>query len=113
LDDKTGFYITGSRKSVVNKVLINKGMRSESSYEWCMGVGMTPMQREVFLVVDEWWKEYGYGPSIRDICEVRGKMGLGSTKRIIDRLVRLGVLKRVERMGRTVRPVYINFRTLK
>ncbi len=97
----------------MNKVLINKGMRSESSYEWCMGVGMTPMQREVFLVVDEWWKEYGYGPSIRDICEVRGKMGLGSTKRIIDRLVRLGVLKRVERMGRTVRPVYINFRTLK
>lgn len=97
----------------VNKVLINKGMRSDRSYEWCMGVGMTPMQREVFLVVDEWWKEYGYGPSIRDICEVRGKMGLGSTKKIIDRLVRLGVLKRVERMGRTVRPVYINFRTLK
>lgn len=98
---------------VVDKVLINREMRSGRSYEWCMGVGMTPMQREVFLVVDEWWKEYGYGPSIRDICEVRGKMGLGSTKKIIDRLVRLGVLKRVERMGRTVRPVYINFRTLK
>ncbi len=97
----------------VNKVLINKEMRSGGSYELCMGVGMTPMQREVFLVIDEWWKEYGYGPSIRDICEVRGKMGLGSTKKIIDRLVKLGVVKRVERMGRTVRPVYVNFRNLK
>jgi hypothetical protein len=39
-------------------------------------------------------------------------MGLGNTKEIVDRLVDLGVLKRLKNKGRTVRPVYINFRTL-
>jgi SOS-response transcriptional repressor LexA len=77
-----------------------------------MEVVMTPAQREVFLFIDEYWLQYGFGPSIRDICEFRNKPGLGSTAKIIDRLVRLGVLKRVKGMGRSVRPVYINFRTL-
>jgi DNA-binding GntR family transcriptional regulator len=39
-------------------------------------------------------------------------MGLGNTKELVDRLVKLGVVKRVEGRGRTVRPVYINFRNL-
>ena len=73
---------------------------------------MSPAQREVFLVIDEWWKKYGFSPSLRDIAYVRGKMGLGNTKELVDRLVRLGVVKRVEGRGRTVRPVYINFRNL-
>lgn len=73
---------------------------------------MTPAQREVFLVIDEWWRQKGFGPSIRDICEVRGKGGLGNTSEIIDRLVKLGVLKRVKGSFRSVRPVYINFRDL-
>lgn len=73
---------------------------------------MSPAQREVFLVVDEWWKKYGFSPSLRDIAYVRGKMGLGSTKRIVDRLVELGALKRLEGRGRSLRPVYINFKNL-
>ena len=73
---------------------------------------MSPAQREVFLVVDEWWKKYGFAPTLRDIAYVRGKMGLGSTKRIVDRLVELGVIKKVKGAGRTIRPVYINFRNL-
>ncbi|NBW12979.1 MAG: repressor LexA, partial [Caulobacteraceae bacterium] len=28
---------------------------------------MTPRQKEVFLVIDEWWKKYGYSPSIDEI----------------------------------------------
>ena len=77
-----------------------------------MGVKMTPAQREVFLVVDEWWKMYGFGPSIRDICKLRGKGGMGNTSEIIDRLVKLGVLKKLRGAGRSVRPVYINFRKI-
>jgi SOS-response transcriptional repressor LexA len=73
---------------------------------------VSPAQREVFLIIDEWWKKYGFSPSLRDIAYVRGKMGLGNTKELVDRLVRLGVVKRVEGRGRTVRPVYINFRNL-
>ena len=47
-----------------------------------------------------------------DIAYVRGKMGLGNTKKIVDRLVLLGVIKKIDGLGRTIRPVYINFRNL-
>ena len=96
-------------------LLINRSMtakRSEMSYEECVERDMTPAQREVFLCIDEWWKKYGFGPSIRDICNVRGKAGMGNTAEIIDRLIKIGVLKKVKGAGRSVRPVYINFMTL-
>ena len=97
------------------KLLINREMtakRRDKSYEECMEMGMTPAPREVFLIVDEWWKQKGFGPSIRDICELRGKGGMGNTSEIIGRLVRLGVLKKVKGGVRSVRPVYIQFRYL-
>ena len=73
---------------------------------------MSLAQREVFLVIDEWWKKYGHSPSLRDIAYVRGKMGLGNTQKIVNRLVLLGVIKKIDKLGRTIRPVYINFKTL-
>ena len=103
------------KKSNKERIEINREMvmrRREMTYEECMGVDMTPAQKEVFLVIDEWWRKYGFGPSIRDICNVRGKAGMGNTAEIIDRLVKIGVLKKVKGAGRSVRPVYINFRTL-
>ena len=95
-------------------ILINREMasRSRKTMEECLEMGMTPAQKEVFIVIDEWWKKFGYGPSIRDICTVRQKSGMGNTKDIIDRLVRLVALKRVKGAGRSVRPVYLNFKTL-
>ena len=94
---------------------INREMtpkRRDRTYAECMELAMTPAQKEVFLVVDEWWKQYGFGPSIRDICEIRKKGGMGNTSEIINRLVKLGVLKKVKGSGRSVRPVYIQFRNL-
>ena len=95
-------------------LLINRDMATKSrmTRDECMEMDMTPAQKEVFIVVDEWWKKFGYGPSIRDICTVRQKTGMGNTKEIIDRLVRLGVLKRLKGAGRSVRPVYLNFRNI-
>ena len=96
-------------------LLINRNMtakRRDMTFLECVEKDMTPAQREVFLCIDEWWKKYGFGPSIRDICNVRGKAGMGNTSDIIDRLVKIGVLKKVKGAGRSVRPVYINFRTL-
>lgn len=96
-----------------NRVIVDRKMsRVGGSREGCLEVIVSPAQREVFLVVDEWWKKYGFSPSLRDIAYVRGKMGLGNTKELVDRLVALGVLKRVKGRGRSVRPVYINFRHL-
>jgi SOS-response transcriptional repressor LexA len=73
---------------------------------------VTPVQSEVFLVIDEWWKKYGYAPSYRDIAYVRGKAGIANTKRIIDKLVELGAVKRIEGKFRSVRPVYLNFKNI-
>lgn len=94
-------------------LVINREMarRPRVSREECMEVGMSPAQREVFLIVDEWWKKFGHSPTLRQIAEMRGKSGVGNTKEIVDRLVKLGVLKRLERR-RSIRPVYINFRTI-
>ena len=90
-------------------------MRASSrdmSYEQCMEVSMSPVQKEVFLIVDEWWKKYGFSPSLRDIANQRGKMSMSNTSKIICRLVDIGVIKKLDRRGRTIRPVYIKFRNL-
>jgi SOS-response transcriptional repressor LexA len=97
------------------KILINRDMllgRNPPSQEEVLERIVTPAQREVFLVVDEWWKKYGFAPSYRDIAYVRGKGSLNNTKRIVDRLVDLGALKRLDGKGRTLRPVYLNFKNL-
>jgi len=104
------FTQINSRPKVIHRVMRQK--RSDLTEIKCMEMDMSPAQKEVFLVIDEWWKRYGYSPSIRDIAYVRGKMGLGNTKKIVDRLVLLGVIKKLDGVGRTIRPVYINFRNL-
>ena len=97
------------------EVYINRKMiapRVLPTFEECWVKDMTKVQREVFLIVDEWWKEFGYSPSLRDICYQRGTTSLPNTMKIVNRLCELGVLKKQAGKGRTIRPVYINFRTL-
>ena len=55
-------------------------------FNGCMERIMSPAQKEVFLIVDEWWKKFGFSPTLRDIAYQRGKTGLGNTKDIVDRL---------------------------
>ena len=86
--------------------------RVEKSFEEVREMKMSPAQKEVFIVIDEWWKKFGYSPTIRDIAFVRGKMGLGCTHKIVDRLVKLGAIKKVKGQGRSIRPVYVNFKHL-
>lgn len=85
--------------------------RARISYEECLEKIMSPAQREVFIIVDEWWKKYGFSPTLRNIAYMRGKTGVGNTKEIVDRLVKLGVLKRLKGR-RSIRPVYVNFREI-
>jgi hypothetical protein len=102
-------------KKFAKKILINRAMtskRTDLTEEQVKGLAMSPAQCEVFLIIDEYWKRYGCSPSLRNIAFLRGKMGLGNTKGIVDRLVRIGAVKRLEGKGRTIRPVYINFRNL-
>ena len=100
---------------ITKRLVMRNKMRAsvrDKSYEQCMEVRMSPVQKEVFLIVDEWWKKYGFSPSLRDIANQRGKMSMSNTSKIISRLVDIGVIKKVDRRGRTIRPVYINFRNM-
>ena len=85
--------------------------RARVTYEECLEKIMSPAQREVFIIVDEWWKKFGLSPTVRQIAEIRGKSGLGNTKEIVDRLVRLGALKKIKNR-RSIRPVYVQFRNI-
>lgn len=82
-----------------------------STFEECIGV-MSPVQRDMFILIDEYWKKFQYSPTLRELAYLRGKMGIGNTKRIVDQLVRIGAVKKVGKRGRTIRPIYINFRNL-
>ena len=86
--------------------------RREISYDECKEKSISPVRKHVFIIVDEYWKEFGYRPSLRDIAYQRGKSSLPNTMKIVNRLCELGVLKKQTGRGRTIRPVYINFRTL-
>ena len=61
--------------------------RVEKSFEEVMEMKMSPAQKEVFIVIDEWWKKFGYIPTIRDVVFVWGKRGVGWTHKIVGRVV--------------------------
>ena len=108
-----GIYSVKLKSGVIAKV--NRKMVASSrdlSEEQCRGMEMTSAQSEVFLAVDEFWKRYGYAPSLGDIAFMRGKVSKGNTKRLVDSLVALGVLKYLANKKRSVRPVYLNFRNI-
>ena len=39
---------------------------------------MTPRQKDIYMVIDEWWKRFGFGPSIDDIMRQTGDKGRGN-----------------------------------
>ena len=73
---------------------------------------MTPAQKEIFLVIDEWWKLYGYGPTIDDVMRITGEAGRGNVARKMQALVELGICKGVKGRARSIRPSYIKVRNI-
>ena len=71
---------------------------------------MTPAQKEIFLVIDEFWKKYGFAPSIDDVMYITGEKGRGNVARKMWRLVELGLCKGIKGNFRTIRPTYIKAR---
>jgi len=94
---------------VLNRSMVEK--KKDLTYEQCLEIKMSPAQNEVFLIIDEWWKRFHFSPTLRDITNQRGKNSIANTKKIVDRLCGLGVVKKLEGK-RSIRPVYINFRNL-
>ena len=73
---------------------------------------MTEKQRTVFLVIDEYWKNFGYGPSIDDIMFHTGDKGRGNVHRVVKKLCELGICRRSKNSARSVRPSYLKLRNL-
>lgn len=71
---------------------------------------MTPAQKEIFLVIDEFWKKFGFAPSIDDVMYITGEKGRGNVSRKMWRLVELGLCKGIKGRYRTIRPSYIRAR---
>jgi SOS-response transcriptional repressor LexA len=77
-----------------------------------LGALMTEKQRTVFLVIDEYWKRFGYGPSIDDVMRLTGDRGRGNVHRVMKKLVEMGACKGLPRNARSIRPTYVSFRKL-
>lgn len=73
---------------------------------------MTPAQKEIFMVIDEWWKRYGFGPSIDDVMRITGEKGRGNVSRKMKRLVEMGFCKATPRRARSIRPTYMRVRDI-
>jgi len=84
--------------------------------EWVMGrrkeTEVTPAQKEVFLIIDEFWKRYGFGPSVEDIQRLTGDRSRATVHGKMKRLVRLGMCKHVPRLPRSIRPAYLKIRNI-
>lgn len=83
-------------------------MKREQSLEKIM----TERQRDIYLVIEEWWKKFGFGPSIDDIMNQTGDKSRANVHRMIKRLCESGACKRVPNRDRSVRPSWIRFRDL-
>lgn len=75
------------------------------------GMEMTAAQREVYLVIDEWWKKFGFGPSVDDVMFVLKVKGRGNTARKMRKLVELGYCKGGGK-ARSIRPAYLKTREI-
>lgn len=73
---------------------------------------MTPAQKEIYMVIDEWWKRFGFGPSVDDIMRLTGDKGRGNVARKMKALVKLGVCKGLPGRARSIRPTYIRVHKL-
>jgi SOS-response transcriptional repressor LexA len=73
---------------------------------------MTPAQKEIFLVIDEFWKKYGFAPSVKDVMYITGEKGAGNVSRKMRRLIDLGVCKGIKGKQRTIRPAGLKVRTI-
>lgn len=73
---------------------------------------MTPAQKEIFLIVDEFWRNYGFGPTIDDIMRLTGEKGRGNVSRKMGILIDIGVCKGIKGRARSIRPVGLRVRNL-
>jgi SOS-response transcriptional repressor LexA len=73
---------------------------------------VTERQSQIFKVIDEFWKKYGYAPSIDNIMFITGDRSRANVHRMMKRLCELGVCRRTPNKARSIRPVNLRVRDL-
>lgn len=73
---------------------------------------VSPAQKETLLVIDEFWKKFGFGPTIDDIMYITGEKGRGNVARKMKILIELGLCKGVKGRARSIRPKHIRVRDI-
>ena len=68
---------------------------------------MTPAQKEIYLVIEQWWAKFGFGPTIDDIMHITGDRGRGNVARKMKMLIEIGLCKGNTRRSRSIRPAHI------
>jgi SOS-response transcriptional repressor LexA len=74
---------------------------------------MTPAQKETFHIIEKYWADFGFGPTIDDIMRMTGEKGRGNVARKMRLLIKLGICKGDTRLTRSIRPSYLKFRSLR
>lgn len=80
--------------------------------ELAMEAPMTPRQKDIFLVVDEWWAKFGFGPSVDDIMRITGDRSRSNVHRMMHKLCEIGVCRMTKGRARSIRPVYLKLRSI-
>jgi SOS-response transcriptional repressor LexA len=73
---------------------------------------VTPVQKETYLIIDEFWRTYGFGPTIDDIMYMTGEKSRSNVHRKMWRLVELGLCKGVKNRARSIRPANFKLRNI-
>lgn len=79
-------------------------------------MGRTPVtekQQYIYEIIDSWWNQFGFAPSIQNIMDITGDKSKGNIHRIIQKLVDLGHCKKLPNTARSIRPSYIRIRSTK
>lgn len=70
-----------------------------------MSEELTERQAEVLAWIANWWEQWGYGPSVRDVADGLG-VSVNAANEHIRRLVNRGVLRQTPGIARSIRPVH-------
>ncbi len=73
---------------------------------------MTPAQKETYLVIEQWWANFGFGPTIEDIMHLTGEKGRGNVARKMRRLIDIGICKGSTKFPRSIRPANLKLKSL-
>lgn len=66
---------------------------------------LTKVQSDLYIAIDKYIKEYGFSPSIRDLCKLTGKSSPGTIQVCLKKLKDKGYIDYIYNHNRTIRIV--------